>query len=211
MSWVAGARSARTASAVVSAAGAARRVERRGDRQQLVDRRRLGRALAEAVAFGQRERLLGADAIDEAIEVVAEPRVGAGAGGRLEQDRHRAIELAAGLVEVAVGQLTLAGGVVAFGGGDERGDGIRCRAGGRRGRRCGLGGRAGGGRHRRLSRAAAATGAAEKNQAPQPSDTGRSNHWPTPFGQDYGGAAAPPLLGNVDGRHYTGVRTTVNL
>ena len=76
--------------------------------------------------------------------MVAEPRVGAGAGGGFQQDRHRAIELAASLIEVALGQLTLTGDVVAFRGGDQGGDGIRwCR--GRRGRRRGLAEELGGG------------------------------------------------------------------
>ena len=96
-----------------------------------------------------------------------------------------AIELEAGLVEMALGQLALAGDEVAFGGGDERGDGVwrepeRARG---AGAACAEGG-GGAGVDRRLSRAAAATGAAEKNQATQPSHTGRSNHRRTPFGQD---------------------------
>jgi hypothetical protein len=144
------------------------RVERRGDGQQLVDRRRLGRAFAEAVALGEGGRFRGADPVDEAIEVVAEPGVGAGAVGRLQQERHRPIELAAGLIEVPLRQLTPAGFVVAFGGGDEGGDGVR--GGGRRRGWCGVRGRGGRrGRHGRLGRSAAATGAAEENQASQPS------------------------------------------
>src|SRR6185503_14066329 len=96
--------------------------------------------LAEAVAFGERRGFLSADAIDQAIEMVAQPGIGPGPRGRLEQDRDGQVELATGLVEVAVRQLTLTGGVVTFGCGDERGDGIECggaRRGSGRGGLCG--------------------------------------------------------------------------
>jgi hypothetical protein len=87
---------------------------------------------------------------------------------------------------VALGQLALTVGVVAFRSSDESGDGVQRGLGvGSRCRLCRRGRR--GGRHLWLSRAAAATGAAEKNQATQPSHTGRSNHRRTPFRQDHGG------------------------
>ena len=69
--------------------------------------------------------LPGADAIDEAIEVVAEPSVRPRAVRRLEQDVDRAVELDARLVEMAQFGFALAGGEVALRGGDERGDGVR--------------------------------------------------------------------------------------
>ena len=106
-----------------------RGVERRRQRQQFVDRRRLVLLFGEAVAFGERPDLVGADPIDEPVEMLANPRFGSAAVGRLEQDVDGAIEFLTRGIDVPELELALAGLEVAIGFGDERDDGI----GGRRG------------------------------------------------------------------------------
>ena len=85
-----------------------RRAERGGYRQQLVDRRRLVLLLGEPVALGQRPHFIGADAIDQAIEMLADARLGPRAVGRFEQHVDGAIELLLGGVEVPLLELRLA-------------------------------------------------------------------------------------------------------
>ena len=75
------------------------------DREQRVDGRRLGLGFGEAVAGGQRRLLEHADAVDQAVEVLAQPRVGAGAVRRFEQRVERAVELRLGALEVAEREL----------------------------------------------------------------------------------------------------------
>ena len=126
-SWAVVLRSDLTA-ADVSGAGAGVAFEG-GDREQLVDRRRLGGLLDEAVAGRERRHFPGADLVDEAIEVLAQPRVGAGAVGRLQEHVERLIELDPRLVEMTLRQFLLAGLVVTVRRGDQRRDWI---GGGRR-------------------------------------------------------------------------------
>ena len=99
--------------------------ERRGHREQLVDRRRLVLLLGEPVAFGERLHLVGADAIDEAIEVVADPRLGAAAVRRLdEQVRRRDRTPLARAVDVSGVELALPGPEVLVGLGNQQENGI---------------------------------------------------------------------------------------
>ena len=58
---------------------------------------------------GQRLDFVGADPIDEPIEMLADPRLGAAAVGRLEQHVDRAVELLLGRLDVAQLELRLAG------------------------------------------------------------------------------------------------------
>ena len=87
--------------------------------QDLVDRRRFVLLFGEAVALGERRDFVGVDAIDQPIEVLAQPRVGAGAVRRFEQNVDGLVELLAGLVEVAGLELALAGVEMTLRGGDE--------------------------------------------------------------------------------------------
>ena len=84
------------------------RPERRRQRQQLVDRRRLVLLLGEPVALGQRLDLVGADAIDEPIEVLPDARLGPRAVGRFEQHVDGAIEFLLGGFEVTLLELVSA-------------------------------------------------------------------------------------------------------
>ena len=117
MSWVVSSRSAWTFSAV---AAVGERVVERGDRQQFVDRRRFGRALGEAVAGGQRAQLERGDAIDEPIEMLANPRVGPRARRRLEQHVEGGVELGLGAGQVAERQLLAALFEMRVGRGEQR-------------------------------------------------------------------------------------------
>ena len=78
------------------------------DGQQGIDGGRLGLGFGEAVALGERALFQDADAIDEAVEVLPEPSIGASAVGRLEQDIERAVEFAARPFEVPERQFLLA-------------------------------------------------------------------------------------------------------
>jgi hypothetical protein len=100
-----------------------RRVER-GNRQQLVNRRRLGLFLDEPVALRQRHQFVRADALDERVEMSPNPRLGAGAVGRLQQQLDREIKGRPGLFQVPQFQFLLAGGEMALGLGNEVGDGV---------------------------------------------------------------------------------------
>ena len=71
--------------------GAGRREGR--DLQELVDRRRLVLLFGEAVPLGERGDFVRVDPVDQAVEVLAHPRVGAGAVGGFEQDVDGAVEL----------------------------------------------------------------------------------------------------------------------
>ena len=74
-----------------------------------VDRARRARALfGEAVAGGERGHFERADAIDEAIELRAQPRLGAGAAGRAQQNVDGAVERRPGLLEVPEIEIALA-------------------------------------------------------------------------------------------------------
>ena len=125
--------------------GRRRRLGERRDLQQLVDRRRLVLLFGEAVALRERRHLVGVDAVDQPVEVLAQPRVGPGAVRRLEEDVDRPVELRPRPIEVPELQLALAGVEMLLGGGDQRRDrigrGLRCRSGSLRrgGRRCGVG------------------------------------------------------------------------
>ncbi|MGC4082083.1 MAG: hypothetical protein QM736_08250 [Vicinamibacterales bacterium] len=101
-----------------------RRHERGGHREQLVDRRRVRLLLREAVALRQRFHLVRADAIDQTVELLAKPRFGATAIGRLNQDVDRHVELLTRTFDVASFELGLAGFEVAIGLGDEGKNGI---------------------------------------------------------------------------------------
>ncbi len=73
------------------------------------------------------EHFVGVDPIDQPIEMLPQPRVGAGAVGRFEQHVYRPIEVAARALEVAHLQFALAGFEVLLRGADEGGDGIDSR------------------------------------------------------------------------------------
>ena len=98
-------------SAVTAGVGAGSS-KRRRQREQLVDRGRLGRLLGEAVAGGERRHFERADAVDQAIELLAQPRLGAGAAGRVQQDVEARIELGPRPIEVPELQLALALSIV---------------------------------------------------------------------------------------------------
>ncbi len=117
----------------------------RGDLQQLVDRCRFVLLLRESVALRERRDFVGVDAIDEPVEVLAEPRIGPGAVGGLEQDVDGAVEFGARAFEVADLQLAFAGFEVLRGRRDQGGHriGWRLEGGGNRldrflHRRCGV-------------------------------------------------------------------------
>ena len=104
--------SARSVSTVAVSAGRRRFLDRRRQVEQRVDGRRLARLLREAVAFGERGDFKRADAIDQAIELLAQPRLGARAARRGQQHVDGAVELDAGAIEVADLQLALAREIV---------------------------------------------------------------------------------------------------
>ena len=106
---------------VLGGGGRRRRIERR-NREQLVDRRRLGLLLDESVALRQRHDLVGADALDEVIEVLADACLRARAVWRLQQHVDGEIERRSRLLEMAQAQLALAGGEMALRLGDQVGD-----------------------------------------------------------------------------------------
>ena len=99
-------------------------------REQLIERGGLGRLFGEAVAGGERGHFERADAIDEAIELRAQPRLGAGAAGRAQQNVDGAVERRAGLLEVPEIEIALALLVEPLGLVDEGLNGV-----GRRGKR----------------------------------------------------------------------------
>ena len=86
-----------------------RRRQRRRQREQLVDRRRLVLLLREPVAVGERLHLVGADPIDQPVEMLADARLGAAAVGRFEQDVHGLVELLPRRFDVPELELALAG------------------------------------------------------------------------------------------------------
>ena len=96
----------------------------RGNREQLIDRRRLGGALGEAVARGQGGQLEGGNAIDEPIEMFADAGVGAGPLRRFEQHFERLIESCLRARQMAEGQLRSALFEVAIGSGEQFVNGI---------------------------------------------------------------------------------------
>ena len=73
---------------------------------------------------GERPHLVGADAVDQPVEMLADPRLGAGAVRRLEQHVDGAVELLLRRLDVALLELLLAGLEIAIGGGDQRENGI---------------------------------------------------------------------------------------
>ncbi len=95
------------------------------DLEQRIDRRRLGLDLGKAVAGGQRRLLEHRDAIDQAVEVLAQPRVSAGAARRFEQRIEGEVELDPGAHEVAQPQLLLAQREMVVGRRDQNRDRIR--------------------------------------------------------------------------------------
>src|SRR6185312_2778164 len=74
----------------------------------------------EPVARRERPYLVGADPVDQPIEVLANARLGARAVRRLEQHVNRPIELQLGGVDVSLFELSLAGLEMLVGGGDQR-------------------------------------------------------------------------------------------
>ena len=105
--------------------GLGRRGFKRLDREQRVDGRRLGLGFREAVAGGQRRLFEHADSVDQAIDVLAQARIGSGAVRRFQHDVERAIEFRLGADEVSERELLAAGFKVPVGLGDQDGDGIR--------------------------------------------------------------------------------------
>ena len=97
-----------------------RRAERRRKSEQLVDRRRLVLFLGETVAGRERANLVGADPIDQTIEVLADARFCARAVRRFEQHVHCAVEFLFGRLDVSLLQLFLAGFEMRLGGGNQR-------------------------------------------------------------------------------------------
>ena len=73
---------------------------------------------------GQRPHFVGADAVDETVEMLADPRLGPAAVGRLQQDVDGAVEFLFRRLDVPLLELRLAGLEVAFGRGDQRQDRI---------------------------------------------------------------------------------------
>ena len=72
-------------------------------------RRRLVFLLGEPVAFGQRPDLVGADAVDQPVEMLADPRLGAPAVRRLEQHVDAWLNSCLARFDVAELELPLAG------------------------------------------------------------------------------------------------------
>ena len=92
----------------------------------------------EAVALRERRDLVGVDPIDQPIEMLAHPRIGPGAVGRLEQHVDGAVELDAGALEVSQLQLAFTGGEMVLrcrgsASGSDRGGEESARRAGRRG------------------------------------------------------------------------------
>jgi hypothetical protein len=85
------------------------RHERRRHREQLVDRRRLGRLFREAVALGERLDLVGADPVDQTIEVLTNARLGTSAVRGINQQVDRLVEREFGRGDVTGLELLLAG------------------------------------------------------------------------------------------------------
>jgi len=77
-------------------------------REQFVDGCGFGRFLREAVASRERGDFERADAIDEPIELRAQPRLHARAARRVQEDVDRVVELVPGLFEVAQIKIALA-------------------------------------------------------------------------------------------------------
>ncbi len=91
MSWTTSWRSCATVCSV-SLRGGRRRLER-GDGQQLVDRRRLRCLLREPVALRQRGHFVGADALDQAVVLFPDPRLGSRAARPFQEDFQGSIEM----------------------------------------------------------------------------------------------------------------------
>ena len=155
----------------------------------------------------QRRHFVGADAIDQAVEVVAEPRLGAGAVRRFaagsidgRSNSRRACS------RWPVGQLALAGVEVRV-----RTSAMRSATGSGAGRAAAAGAACTEAvrrrRHRRLSRTAAAAGAADENAGCRSQRT-RDARAIRRLASDRATAGTHP---RIDGRRYTRVRTTVNL
>jgi len=90
--------------------GTCRRFGERGRHgQQFVDRRRLVMLLRKPVALRERLHFVRADAVDEAIEVLADTRLGASAVRRLEEQIDGPIELLTRGFDVTELQLALTG------------------------------------------------------------------------------------------------------
>ena len=79
------------------------------DGEQLVDGRRLGPSLGEAVPGRQRLLFEDGNLVHQPIEMLAHPDVGVGTLGCLEQHVQGSVELVPGAFEVAKRQLLLAG------------------------------------------------------------------------------------------------------
>ena len=79
------------------------------DGEQLVDGRRLGPSLGEAVPGRQRLLFEDGNAVHQPIEMLAHPEVGVDTLGCLEQHVQGSVELVPGAFEVAKRQLLLAG------------------------------------------------------------------------------------------------------
>jgi hypothetical protein len=92
--------------------------------EQFVDGRRLVFLLGKPVARRKGPHFIGADPIDETVEMLADPRFGPAAVGRLQQNVDRAIELLFRRLDVPLFELGLAGFEVPFGGANEREDRI---------------------------------------------------------------------------------------
>ena len=85
-----------------------RRLER-GNRQELVDRRRLGGLFREPVALGQRGDLVGADALDQSVVLLADSRLGSRAARPFQQDFQGSVECGLRRLEMAGLELLPAG------------------------------------------------------------------------------------------------------
>ena len=90
-------------------AGRRFRLRKRRDLQNFVDRGGLGLRLGESIALRQGRHFVGVDPVDQPIEVLAHPRVGAGAVGRFQQDVNGPVELDPRAIEMTHLQLALAG------------------------------------------------------------------------------------------------------
>jgi hypothetical protein len=97
-----------------------RGAEGRRELQELIDRRRLVFLFRKAVAGGQRTHFVGADAIDQPVEVLADPRLGPCAVRRFEQHVDRAVEFLLRTLEVPLLELRLTGLEMAIGCADQR-------------------------------------------------------------------------------------------
>jgi hypothetical protein len=141
--------------------------------QELVDRRRFVFLFREGIALGERRHVIGVDAIDEAVEVFPEPRIGARSVRRFEQDADGAVEFFARLVEMAGVQFLFARLEVPLRGPDESLDGIDDRLGRRRRLRGGSDDRR---RRRRRGYPRLRVGATRGDQRTEPDSEGLSHH-----------------------------------